>query len=186
MEARNQRYLRFVERQIPSSLPSTTYPASFENYSLMGPERSAFGLRDQHDAWQRIKMRIAGQKLRAMCLRRGKDDRICRGQLVDTAGLGSSQRAFGIERHDLTDLRESNDLISLVLPDFAGQPFRKFHLHHSRHQPVGLVGQMVSQLVVRQRGNQPFDLGRGVNEDHSVMVLAVTITLGIRAFRQAT
>ena len=47
----------------------------------------------------------------------------------------------------MTDLGKGDDLIGLVLADLAGQPFRQLQLHHGRHKPVGLLGQMIGQLV---------------------------------------
>ena len=59
-------------------------------------------------------MGVTGQKCRVPGTRSGKDDGIGRGQFVLAAGLCGSKGDLGIERHDLTDLREGDHLADLA------------------------------------------------------------------------
>ena len=45
--------------------------------------------------------------------RRGDDDGIGGGETMRAAGLGRRERDLGVERHDVADLREGDDLIGL-------------------------------------------------------------------------
>ena len=111
-------------------------------------------------------MTVTGQERGAPGPRRREDDRVGRGKPVLAAGLGGAERDRGVELHDLADLGEGDDLVGLVLADLAGEPFGEFELHHGRHQPVGLFGQPVSDLLAGRGTDEPFDPGRGVDEDH--------------------
>ena len=84
----------------------------------------------------------------------------------DSAGLGSIKGDVRIERHHPTDLGERDYLIRLVLAHLAGIPFGQFQLHHGRHDPSGLFGQLPGQYLCGGRADQPFYPDRSVDEDH--------------------
>ena len=56
-------------------------------------------------------MSVAGHQPGAMRTGGREYDRVCRGQLVFPAGVCRGKRGFGIERNDVTDLREGNELV---------------------------------------------------------------------------
>jgi hypothetical protein len=80
---------------------------------------------DQGDAWQPLEMPIAGQNRCAMGTGRCKDDGVGNSEPVLPARFCRGQCDLGIERNNVADLRERDDLIRLVLADLAAQPFRQ-------------------------------------------------------------
>jgi len=67
---------------------------------------------------------------------------------------------------DACDLPEGDDPIRLVLADIAGRPFRRLQLDDGLNEPLGLLRQMFGHLLAGREFDRPFDLGRGVDEDH--------------------
>jgi len=106
---------------------------------------------------------VAGQQLGAELLGRRVDDRVCCGQLVLAVQLGSQQRDCGVKGHHPAFLRVGDHLIGLLLPQLSHQPLRQLELHDGGHDAVGLVRDLLAQLLTQRAAHQPLDPGRGVD-----------------------
>ena len=99
------------------------------------------------------------------------------------ANLGCRERYLRIEWHDAAHLRESHDLIGLVLTDFADRPFGQFELHDRRNEPAFARWHRGLQGLAGRRRDQPFDPGRRIRQVASDPVFAIAIVLRFCPFR---
>ena len=127
-------------------------------------------------------MGVTGQDRRLLEVRRGKDDCVRRCEIVRPASLGGGQSYLCVKRYDLANLREGDHLVCFFLADFASQPFRKLELDHGWDQPVSLLWQVLGNFLTGRTGDQPFNPGRGIDEDHQNRSARSRYAFGVAPF----